>query len=162
MGSEFQIFHIDYVFYFLNLKPMKTLFIAVSLLFLAACAPVNQTVANVSNLVGGTQVVSYQADAGALATAIQDITTTMPLYNGYTPLRAEAQGIEKVVVSARALKGSVASDPNAEDFSLEFSLVDKGGYTELTVRPSSASNNTARQLVTDYVKLLDETFARYQ
>jgi hypothetical protein len=139
---------------------MKTLLIVMSLLFLAACAPVNQTVANVSNFVGGTQVVSYQADAATLATAIQDITSTLPLYNGYTPLRAEVQGIEKVVVSARALKGNVGGNPDTEDFSLEFSLVDKGGSTELTVRPSSASNDTARQLVSDYVKELDKAFAR--
>ncbi len=142
--------------------PMKTLLLVLSLLFLAACAPISQTAANVSNFVGGTQIVSYQTDAATLAAAIQEITNTMPLYNGYTPLRAEQQGVEKVVVATNALKGSLDSNFDAEDFSLEFSLVDKGGYTELTVRPSSASNDTARQVVTDYVKLLDEKFERHE
>jgi hypothetical protein len=141
---------------------MKTFLILVSLMCLAACAPVNQTVANVSNFVGGTQVVSYQTDVATLAATIQSLTGTMPIPNGYTPLRVEQQSLEKVVVSTQALKGNIGSNFEAEDFSLEFSLIAKGGYTELTVRPSSASNDTARQLVTDYVKLLDENFARQE
>lgn len=138
---------------------MKTLFVFLSLICLVACAPVNQTVANVSNFVGGTQVVSYQTDTATLTTAIQSLTGTMPIPKGYTPLRAEQQG-DKVIVSAQALKGSIDTNFDAEDFSLEFTFVDKGGSSELTVRPSSASNDTARQLVTDYIKLLDESFER--
>jgi hypothetical protein len=139
---------------------MKLFFIFISLLCLAACAPVNQTVANVSNFVGGTQVVSYKTDVATLSATLQNLTSTMPIPSGYTPLSAAQESSEIVVVSAKALKGNVGSNVDAEDFSLEFSLVDKGGYSELTIRPSSASNDTARQLVTDYVKLLDETFER--
>lgn len=97
-----------------------------------------------------------------LAATIQNLTGTMPIPRGYTPLSAKQQSPEQVVVSAKALKGSVSGNLSLEDFSLEFSLLDKGGYTELTVRPSSASNDTARQLVTDYVKLLDDNFERQE
>jgi hypothetical protein len=70
------------------------------------------------------------------------------------------QTTEKVVVLAKALKGSLGGNLDAEDFSLEFSLVDKGSSTELTIRPRSASNETARQVVTDYVAALDKNWER--
>jgi hypothetical protein len=144
---------------------MKTLSIAGLLLSLAACAPISQTAANVSNFVVGTQVVSYKTDTETMAETIQFITGTIPLYGGYTPLRVsdvstKEQKTEKIVVSAKALRGSVGSNVEAEDFSLEFFLGDKGSETELTVRPSSASNDTARQAVTDYVAALDKNFER--
>jgi hypothetical protein len=156
---ESKISH-SFAFAACKLRCMKTFLLCIVLLVLAACAPVNQTVTNVSNFVGGTQVVSYETDGVTLAMTIQNFTATMPMPSGYTPLRAEQQGIDKVIVSAQALKGSLDTNFDAEDFSLEFSILDKNGSTELTVRPSSASNDRARQIVTDYVKLLDEKFAR--
>lgn len=139
---------------------MKIFLILISLLCLAACAPVNQTVANVSNFVGGTQIASYTTDVATLAATITDLTGKMPIPKGYTPLRVEQQGADKVIVSAMALKGGLDTNLEAEDFSLEFSLLDKGGSTEVTVRPSSASNDTARGLVTDYIRELDKAFER--
>ncbi len=139
---------------------MKIFLFLLSLVCLAACAPINQTATNVSNFVGGTQLVSYQIDSATLAMTIESLTATMPIPKGYTPLRASQEGADKVVIAATALKGSADTNVNAGDFSLEFSLLDKGDVTELTVRPSSASNDIARQLVTDYIKLLDESFAR--
>jgi hypothetical protein len=141
---------------------MKNLFIVTLLLVFTACAPVNQTVSNVSNFVGGTQVVSYQTDAQTLATMIQTLTGELPIPRGYTPLRVTEQVADKVTVSAQALKGSLDTNADIEDFSLEFSLVASGDNTELTVRPSSASNDTARQLVTDFITLLDENFVRVE
>jgi hypothetical protein len=146
---------------------MGKLYLILLLGCLTACAPISQTAANVSNFVAGTQVVSYAAPSETVATTIQDITPTMPLYSGYTPLRvgdiSTTQGkTRSLVVSAQALKGSVSSTVNAEDFSLEFSLVENVASTELTVRPSSASNDTAREVVTDYIKRLDEILARFE
>jgi hypothetical protein len=140
---------------------MKTLFVSL-LLFLAACAPISQTAANVSNFVVGTQVVSYETDTATLAASVQSITSSVPLYSGYTPLRVSEVATEKIVVSAKALQGSFGGNPDAEDFMVEFLLADKGSYTELTVRSSSASNETARQVVTDYVTALDKTFVRLE
>jgi hypothetical protein len=136
------------------------------LLLLAACAPVSQTIANVSNFVAGSQSVSYQASTESIASAIQDFTPTLPLYNGYTPLlisntSVNNQVTEKITVSAKALKGSASLNTNTEDFSVDIGLTAKDGYTELVIGPSSASNETARTVVKDYVAKLDELFERY-
>lgn len=165
--QENQRFHSAFATCLLDLKSMKTLLIAGLLFFLVACAPISQTAANVSNFVVGTQVVSYQTDTETIAATIQSITGAMTLYSGYTPLVVSdvvtnGQSTEKIVVSAKALKGSVGNNVNAEDFSLEFVLVDQGGFAELTIRPSSASNDTARQAVTDYVAVLDKNFERVE
>jgi hypothetical protein len=126
-----------------------------------ACAPVSQTVSNVTNFVAGTQVVSYTASPETLASAIQTLTSTMPLYDGYTPLSVDDTAANQLTLSAKALKGSINSNLNAEDFSVTVTLEPKGDYTEIILSPSSASNDTARKVAADYVAKLDEQFERY-
>jgi hypothetical protein len=131
------------------------------LFLFTACAPVSQTVSNVSNFVAGTQVVSYSASPESLASAIQTMTPTMALYDGYTPLSVSDTATNQLTLSAKALQGSINSNINAEDFSVTVTLEPKGDYTEVILSPSSASNDTARKVAADYVAKLDEQFGRY-
>jgi hypothetical protein len=141
---------------------MKKYLFAVPFVFLAACAPVSKTVSNVSNFVAGVLVASYQVTSSELAAALVNITPSVQFSGGYTPLFVESQSEERVVVEAKALKGAINANLSAEDFSVEMSLVTMNTYTELTLRPSSASNDTARSVAESYVTLLDKRFERYK
>jgi hypothetical protein len=132
---------------------------------LAACAPVSQTVGNVTsgvtNFVGGVVTASYQATPAEVSGALAEITPTLRNYGGYIPLALREQTPEKVVVAATALKGSSSTILDVGDFTVEATFTDKTDHTEVAFRPSSTSNETAKKVIEDYLLELDERFARY-
>jgi hypothetical protein len=144
---------------------MKLFFILLSLLGLAACAPVSQTVSNVSsgvtNFVGGVVTASYQATPAELSSAVAAITPTLRNYGGYIPLAVREQTPEKVVIGATALKGNSSTILDVGDFTVEATFTDKTDHTVVALRPSSTNNETAKKVIEDYVAELDKRFARY-
>jgi hypothetical protein len=131
------------------------------LVFLAACAPVSQTATNVSRLVQGIQVVPYNGTASDISSTLIDLAKVMQMGGSYTPLSATMYTSEKIMLSCKALKGSISRSLDAKDFSIEVGFAENNAVTEVTFRPSDSDLAKAQEVIKNITAELDKRYSRY-
>jgi hypothetical protein len=139
------------------MKPLSL----VLLVLLAACAPVSQTATNVSRLVQGIQVVPYKGTASEISSTVIDLAKLMQMGGSYTPLSVTMYTSEKMMLSSKALKGSISRSLDAKDFSIDVLFAENNAVTEVTFRPSDSDLAKAQEVIKNLTAELDKRFSRY-
>jgi hypothetical protein len=135
--------------------------LAMLLLLATACAPVSQTVTNVSRFVRGVQILQYQAASPELSAVITTTTMTMQMGGSYTPLAVSTDTTGKITLFSKPLKGSIARDTQAQEFSIDVTLVETSTYTEITFQLSDIDHPKAQEVINNLTAELDKQFVRY-
>jgi hypothetical protein len=136
--------------------------VSIALLFLMiACAPVSQTVTNVSRFVQGVQIFQYQAALADVSLSVSNTAMAMQMGGSYTPLVVKTETAGALTVSSKPLKGSIARAVQAEAFSIDISFVETASYTEVTFRPSDIDHQKAQEVIKSLLAELDKQFTRY-
>ena len=144
---------------------MKRLSLVIVIL-LVACTPVNQTATSVSRFVQGIQVVSYNGEASDISSSLIDLAKVLQMGGSYTPLSVTMYSSEKVMLSSKALKGSISRSLDAKDFSIDVTFVENNfagnnTATEINFRPSDSDLAKAQEVIKNVIAELDQRYSRY-
>ncbi len=139
---------------------MKRLSLVIVIL-IAACAPVNQTATSVSRFVQGIQVISYNDKASDISTSLIDRAKVMQMGGSYTPLAVTMFSSEKLMLSSKALKGSISRSLDARDFSIDVTFAENNAVTEVNFRPSDSDLAKTQEVIKSLIAELDQRYSRY-